>query len=164
MILVQNAVCLTGIIGFLLVSYFSGLGDYLYVHRVFSYNRKKNLMEVYQLVGIETICVSGFLWLIYKVLEIRGLLEPMGIFGLLVVVCMILLAGLFSHGYMPMFKGIALLVMFLVALPVLFFFLFIIWHNVQSNLYLTQIAIVLVVLNLFMWGLHIKLWGNADFD
>lgn len=79
MILVQNAVYITGVIGFLLVNAYSRPGNYLYIHRVFSYSRKKNLYEVYQLVGIETICVSGILCLIYKLLEIGGLLEPMGV-------------------------------------------------------------------------------------
>lgn len=163
MILVQNSVFITGVIGFLLVHWFFGVGNYLYLHRVFSYNRKKNLSEVYQHVGAETICVSGFLCLLYKALVMGGLLEPMGISGLLVIVWMVLLAGLICHGYIPIFRGDAIIVIILSVILVSALFICFFCSNVQSNLYLRQIAMALLVVHLCMWGLHLKLWRKADF-
>lgn len=163
MILVQNMVCITGIIGFLIVYYCSELGNYLYLHRAFSYNRRKNLQEMYRLVGIETLCVSGGLCLLYKVLEFGALLEPMGVSGVFVVIGMTFLANLICHGYTPMFQGIAMLAM-IVGMPfVVGLLIFIFWNGIQSNLYVTEIAIVLFLLNVCMCGIHVKLWKQADF-
>lgn len=163
MILVQNSVFITGVIGFLLVHWFFGIGNYLYLHRVFSYNRKTNLFEVYQHVGVETIFVSGFLSLLYKALEMGGLLEPVGISGLLVIVCMVLLASLICHGYIPIFRGDAIIVILLSVILVSVSIIYILGSNVQSNLYLTQVAMALFVVHLCLWGLHLKLWRKADF-
>lgn len=163
MIFVQNSVFITGVIGFLLVHWFFGVGNYLYLHRVFSYNRKKNLSEVYQHVGVETICVSGVLSLLYKALEIGELLEPMGISGLLVIVWMVLLAGLICHGYISIFRGDAIIVIMLSLFFVSISIIYIFWSNIQSNLYLRQIAVALLIVHLSLWGLHLKLWRKADF-
>lgn len=163
MIFIHNSVFITGVIGFLLVYWFFGIGNYLYFHRVFSYNREKNLFEVYQHVGVETICVSGFLSLLYKVLEMGGLLDPMGISGFLVIVWMVLLAGLICHGYIPIFRGNAIIVILLSVILVSVSIIYILGCNVQSNLYLTRVAMALFVVHLCMWGLHLKLWRKADF-
>lgn len=163
MILVQNMVYITGIIGFFIVCCHSGLGNHLYLHRTFSYNRKKNLQEVYWLVVIETLCVSGGLCFLYVGLELGGLLEPMGISGLFVIVWMTFLANLICHGYAPMLHGIAALTTIFIAFFVSGLLFFIIWNGIQSNLYLTEIATALFVLNLCMCGIHVKLWKQADF-
>lgn len=163
MIFIHNSVFITGVIGFLLVHWFFGIGNYMYLHRVFSYNRKRNLFEVYQHVGVETICVSGGLSLLYKTLEMGGLLDPMGISGFLVIVWMGLLAGLICHGYIPIFRGNAIIVILLSVILTSVSFIYILGSNLQSNLYLTQITMFLFVTHLCMWGLHLKLWRKADF-
>lgn len=163
MILVQNMVCITGIIGLLIVFCHAGSGNYLYLHRTFSHNRKKNLQEVYQLVGIETLCVSGGLCFLYKGLELGGLLESMGISGIFVIVWMTFLANLICHGYAPMFHSIAAITTIIIVFFVPGLLFFVGWNGIQSNLYLTEIAVALFVLDLCMCGIHVKMWKYADF-
>lgn len=109
------------------------------------------------------MCVSGFLCFIYKALEMGGLLEPMGISGLLVIVWMVLLAGLICHGYIPIFRDGAIIVIILSVILMSALFIYIFCSNLQSNLYLIQIAMALLVVHLCMWVLHLKLWRKADF-
>lgn len=163
MILVQNMVFITGIIGFILVLCLSGLGSHLYLHRVFSLYRRKNLKEVYRYVGLKTICVSGVLCLIYKILELAGLLEPMGFCGLLVIVWMTLLASMIMHGYAPVLQGMGWMLVLLAGIFGAGFLIVISWKNLRTDLYLPQITVILFAMNLCMWAIHKRLWETADF-
>lgn len=163
MIVVQNMIFITGIIGFVLTFCLSGLGSQLYLHRVFSYNRKKNLREVYRLIGVETVCVSGFLYLIYMIFVLFGLLNPMGFWGILVIVLMTLLANLFVHGYAPILRGMEVIFAVLIGCFPTFFFIIVHLVHFHTNLYLKQIAVILLIINLCVWKINDRMWKNADF-
>ena len=163
MILVKNMICITGITGFVLVCCFSRLGEYLFLHRAFSYHRKRNLWEVYRFMGIETVCISGILCLLNKIFEIACLLEPIGVSGALVVVFMTLLASFLCHAFTPVLHGIEVVAVYLVGLLFVTFLIVALWNGVYTNLYRTPIAVILLAINLFAWSIHRKLWKKADF-
>lgn len=163
MILVKNMIFITGITGFVLVFCLAKLGGNLFLHRAFSYYRKRNLWEVYRFMGIETVCISGILCLFYKILEIAGLLEPIGVSGVLVVVFMTLLAAFLCHAYAPALHGIEVVVVYLSGLLFVTFLTVALLNGVHTNLYRTPIAVILFAINLFAWSIHRNLWKKTDF-
>lgn len=118
---------------------------------------------MYRYVGLETVCVSGVLCLIYKVLEIGGLLEPMGFCGFLVIVWMILLASMIMHGYAPVLQGMRWMLVLLAGIFWIVFLIVISWKNLRTDLYLSQITVILFAMNLCMWVINKRLWKKADF-